>query len=41
MIPCIEERMGSSVEVVHVLVYDCVYRREDWVIGRSGTSIGL
>ena len=41
MIACIEERMGSSVEVVHVLVYDCVYRREDWVIGRSGARIGL
>ena len=41
MIACIEERMGSSVEVVHVLVYDSVYRREDWVIGRSGAHIGL
>ena len=29
MIACIEERIGSSVEVVQVLVYDYVYRRED------------
>jgi len=41
MIACIEEGMGSSVEVVHALVHDCVYRREDGVIGRSSARIGL